>query len=149
VSESIDRSTAGASWPRPASLALLGLFLVLAGVVGWFVIVLRLGGTFPNLRNDPLALWVVVGAGLALSVLAVRRARTRRLVPATVLGLNLVLTTAFAAFLYVLLRVPATAGPAIGSTAADFALADQTGQVRRLADFAGKPLLLVFYRGHW
>jgi hypothetical protein len=145
-----DRTTTQSPPSRSTSLALLGLLLVLVGVVGYFVVLLRFGAHFPEVRNDPVVLWLVVAAGLVLSLLAIRGARAgRRLVPATILGLNLVLAAAFAAFLYVFLRVPATPGPAIGSVAADFALSDQTGQVRRLADFAGAPLLLVFYRGHW
>jgi hypothetical protein len=142
--------TQAPSPPRATALALLGVFLVMAGVVGYFVIVVRFGGLLPNVRNDPVVIWLVIAAGVALSILGVRRARGRRkIVPAIVLGLSLVLTTAFGAFLYVLLQVPATSGPAIGSAAADFALVDQHGATRRLADFRGRPLLLVFYRGHW
>jgi hypothetical protein len=135
---------------RPASLALLGFLLVLIGIVGYFVVVLRFGPFLPTVRNDPVPNWLVITAGLALSVLAIFRGHGQgRVVPALLLAVNFLLTTAFGAFLYVMLRVPATSGPAIGSTAADFALADQHGQTRRLADFRGHPLLLVFYRGHW
>jgi hypothetical protein len=145
-----DHTTAGGSSSRSTALAFLGLLLVLVGVVGYFLVVLRLGHRFPNVRNDPIALWLVVAAGLAVSVFAIGRARVgRRAVPAVVLGLDLVLTAAFAAFLYVLLQVPAAAGPAVGTAAHDFALADQNARTRRLADFRGHPLLLVFYRGHW
>jgi peroxiredoxin len=45
--------------------------------------------------------------------------------------------------------VPEARGPAIGVPSADFALADQTGRIVRLADHRGRPFLLVFYRGHW
>lgn len=150
MSQPPSRTTTPAPAPRRGRLALLGLLLVLTGVVAYFVVALRLGAIFPSVRNDPIALWLVVAAGLALSALAIRRAPGgRRLLPAIVLGLNLFLATTFAAFLYVLLRVPATPGPPAGTAAADFALADQTGRIRRLADWAGTPLLLVFYRGHW
>lgn len=136
--------------PRAATLAALGVLLVLSGVVGYFVVVLSLDGRLPGVRNHPVPNWLVMAAGLALSSAAIHRAGPgRRALPAFALGLNLVLTTAFAVFLYVLLRVPGAPGPAVGSAAHDFALADQHGQMRRLADFAGKPLLLVFYRGHW
>ena len=40
-------------------------------------------------------------------------------------------------------------GLAVGDLLPDFALPDQTGTVVRLGDFRGRPLLLVFYRGHW
>ena len=59
------------------------------------------------------------------------------------------MASAFAGLIYVAFVVPEARGPAIGSPAADFALADDTGKITRLSDFAGKPLLLVFYRGHW
>lgn len=40
--------------------------------------------------------------------------------------------------------------PAIGESAPDFTLTDATGAPRRLADLcAERPLVLVFYRGHW
>lgn len=40
--------------------------------------------------------------------------------------------------------------PAIGESAPDFTLPDATGAPRRLADLcAERPLVLVFYRGHW
>ena len=69
--------------------------------------------------------------------------------PRVLLGLNASLAALFAAFLYVMLSVPAASGPAIGAAAPDFALVDQSGKTTRLADFRGSPLLLVFYRGHW
>jgi hypothetical protein len=150
VARSRDRTATALPSRRPGGYALLGLLLVVAGVVGYFVIVLSLDGRLPSIRNHPLPNWLLVAAGVALSVLAVRRAPPRRrVVPSVVLGVNLLLAGAFAAFLHVLLRVPAAPGPPVGSVAHDFALADQAGQIRRLADYAGKPLLLVFYRGHW
>jgi peroxiredoxin len=51
--------------------------------------------------------------------------------------------------LYVFSVVPPAAGPPVGAPAPDFALRGQGGQTVRLEDFRGKPLLLVFYRGHW
>ena len=145
-----EHTPAAPSTFRPTTVAFLGLLLVLGGVVGYFVIVLRFGGLLPNVRNDPVGIWLVIAAGVALSLLAIRRAPAgRRIMPAILVALNLLLATWFGAFLYVMLRVPATSGPAVGSTAADFALADQHAETRRLADFRGHPLLLVFYRGHW
>lgn len=44
----------------------------------------------------------------------------------------------------------ATAPPSIASKAPDFTLPDATGTPRTLADLcAERPLVLVFYRGHW
>jgi hypothetical protein len=40
--------------------------------------------------------------------------------------------------------------PSVGEVAPDFSLPDATGAPRRLADLcAERPLVLVFYRGHW
>ncbi len=40
--------------------------------------------------------------------------------------------------------------PDVGSVAPDFTARDATGAPRRLADLcAERPLVLVFYRGHW
>jgi peroxiredoxin len=40
--------------------------------------------------------------------------------------------------------------PAIDEVAPDFTVLDASGSPRRLADLAAeRPLVLVFYRGHW
>ena len=45
-------------------------------------------------------------------------------------------------------RVPNV--PETGDAAPDFALPDSAGTVRRLSELvAQRPLVLVFYRGHW
>jgi peroxiredoxin Q/BCP len=38
---------------------------------------------------------------------------------------------------------------AVGAVAPDFSLPDQTGATVSLADFAERPVVLVFYRGFW
>ena len=135
---------------RPIRLAALGLVLGLAGLAGYFVVVFRLAAWLPRVRNDAVPNWIVVAAGLALSGLAIVRAtRGRRLLPGVLLGLNAVVAAAFAAILYVVPAVPEADGPTVGVAAPDFALPDQTGKTVRRDDFQGKPLLLVFYRGHW
>jgi hypothetical protein len=134
---------------RSTWLAALGVALGLAGVLGYFFAVFRLPA-WPGIRNDGVPNWLLVAAGLALSIWAVRRATPgRRLLPAVLVGLNVLIAGAFAAVLYVVPAVPAAKGPTIGTAAPDFALADQSGKTVRLSDFAGAPLLLVFYRGHW
>src|SRR5688572_8355247 len=136
--------------PRSRTLAALGLAAVICGVVLYFVALFALGGRLPGVRNHAVPSWILVGGGLALSALAVRQAaRGRRLLADLLAGTSGVLALAFAGFLYAVLAVPEASGPAIGSTAPDFALSDQHGRTVRLADFRGRPLLLVFYRGHW
>jgi peroxiredoxin len=42
------------------------------------------------------------------------------------------------------------APPDIGEVAPDFTVPDATETLRRLSELCGeRPLLLVFYRGHW
>jgi hypothetical protein len=135
---------------RPARLAVLGLVLGLAGVLGYFLVVFRLGAWLPGVRNHALPNWLLVAGGLALAIRAATRTTPgRRLLPGLLLGLNLLVAGAFAAILYVVPVVPAAAGPTVGAAAPDFALPDQSGRMTRLADFRGAPLLLVFYRGDW
>jgi len=135
---------------RPRLLpAYAGLVLVLAGVLGYFAVVLLLPAWVPFVRNHAVPNWLLVAAGLGLSLSAVRRAAPGAWMPRLLLGVNASLAVLFAAFLYVMLSVPAAGGPSIGAAAPDFALVDQTGKTVRLADYRGSPLLLVFYRGHW
>lgn len=134
--------------PNSALLAAMGLALGVAGVVAYFVVVLRLGAWLPSVRNDAIPNWILVGLGLALSALAFVRAG-RRLLPGILLGLNVAVAAAFFAMLYVVSVVSPASGPPIGAPAPAFALVDQSGRTVRLEDFRGAPLLLVFYRGHW
>ena len=133
---------------RPWGLALSGSALVLLGAVGYFVVVTQFPGRLQSMRNHAVPNWLLIGLGLTLGWLAVRRAH-RRWTPRLLLGFNCVVAVLFAAMLYGMLRVPATSGPAIGQPAPEFAQLDQSGQRVRLSDFRGAPLLLVFYRGHW
>ena len=129
-------------------LAATGLVLGVLGVVGYFALVMGVGARFPWVRNHALPNWILVALGLALSVFAVARAR-RRLLAGILLGMNVALAAAFFGMLYVFSAMPPAAGPPVGAPAPDFGLRDQGGQTVRLGDFRGKPLLLVFYRGHW
>lgn len=140
--------TTPARRPSQLPLAALGLVLGVLGLVGYFIVTMRLGARFPSLRDNALPSWILVGLGLVLSTLAIVRARRRRLA-GVLLGLNVVVSAALAAFLLVLTALPAVRGPQVGQPAPAFALVDQGEKTVRLADFRGAPLLLVFYRGHW
>lgn len=133
----------------PLGLALGGLALVLAGAIGYFIVVVQLPGWLPSVRNHPVPNWILIAVGLGLGVLAVYRAPRGRWLPKVLLGASGMVAGMFAALLYGAFVVPAAAGPALGAAAPDFALRDQHGRERHLADFRGAPLLLVFYRGHW
>jgi cytochrome oxidase Cu insertion factor (SCO1/SenC/PrrC family) len=126
-----------------------GFVLVLAGVLGYFAVVLFLPAWAPFVRNHAVPNWLLVATGLGLSLVAVRRTAPGAWTPRVLLGVNASLAALFATFLYVMLSVPGASGPTVGAAAPDFALVDQTGRTVRLTDFRGSPLLLVFYRGHW
>jgi len=101
-------------------------------------------------RNRATPNWLLVAAGLMLSVSAVRRAAPgRNAITRVLLGANVSLAALFGLFLYVFLAVPGAGGPRVGAPAPDWTLADQSGTTVGLADFRGAPLALVFYRGHW
>jgi len=131
------------------TLAAAGFVLVLAGVAGYFVIVLSAPALAPYVRNTAVPNWLLIVAGVLLSIVAVRRPGAGRWLPGVLLGVNVVLAGLFATFLYVTTALTGEGGPAVGRPAPDWALRDQTGKTIRLADFHGSPLLLVFYRGHW
>lgn len=134
--------------PRRAGsgLAWLGLLLVIGGVVGYFVAVLALPG-LPWIRNAAIPNWLLIGAGLAVGAAAARRAHRRS--AKVLLGVDVALAGLFGFMLYGMSAVPHADGPAVGTPAPDFALADQTGRMVRLSELRGAPVLLVFYRGHW
>ena len=142
---------AGAATVKPSGagrgIAFLSLLVVLAGIVGYFVAVTHLPG-LPSVRNYALPNWLVVAVGIGLAIAAVRRAPRSWLAKA-LLGIDVVLASLFAAMLYVFSVQPAASGPAIGGPAPDFALRDERGDMVRLVDLRGAPVLLVFYRGHW
>ena len=143
------RGTAAPRLPRGfRGLAVASLLFVLAGVIGYFVVVFRAAAWLPSVRNDAVPNWILVALGLGLSVLAIRRAPSAR-TPKVLLGVNVALAGLFAAMLYAIPMVPAATGPTLGAPAADFALRDQSGKTVRLSDLRGAPVLLVFYRGHW
>jgi AhpC/TSA family len=135
----------------PKRAAGFGLFLGVAGILSYFLVSLHFGAWVPWARNTALPNWALIVAGLLLSAVGVRRARSvgGRWLAVPLAAVNVTLAALFAWFLYGMLAVPPVAGPAVGGPAPDFALTDQDGRAVHLADFRGKPLLLVFYRGHW
>jgi hypothetical protein len=131
------------------ALALAGLLLVATGVVGYFAVVLSVQPLVPYVRNSAIPNWLLIVAGLGLSVAAVRRSGAGRWLPGLLLGVNVVLAGLFGAFLYAATAVSGAGGPPVGQVAPDWSLPDQSGRTLSLGDFHGSPLLLVFYRGHW
>ena len=135
-------------------LAIAGPLLGLLGVTGYFAVVFLAGAWLPTVRDTAWPNLLLVAAGLGCSALVVRRARGGagrgpRLRGATALAAtNVGLGGAFLWLLYGMSAVPSAEGPPVGMIA-DAGLTGPDGSPVRLSDLRGRPLLLVFYRGHW
>jgi hypothetical protein len=135
--------------------ALGGLLLTVAGVVGYFALVVTQDPAVQRFLETPVLNLLAVAAGLGLSFVGVRRALRgthagRVLAP--ILGvLSLGLAGLFGWYLFVFsYDMPASArAPAVGALAPDFALRDQRGEEVRLSTLRGHAVVLLFYRGHW
>jgi hypothetical protein len=115
------------------------------GLVSYFAVFAKV----PALRDTAWLNLLLVAVGLALSVEAIRR----RLSLLSVAGgvVSLACAVLLAGYVFVLSeQLPDTAGVvAVGAEAPAFALPDHTGATVSLGDFAGRPLVVVFYRGFW
>jgi hypothetical protein len=126
-------------------LVWVGALLSLFGLVSYFTIFAR----FAVLRDFPWLNLPLVLIGLGLSIWALQR----RLSPWSAIGA--LMSAACAALLvgYVFIlsdQLPDVATVIeVGAPAPAFSLSDHTGATVELADFEGKPLVLVFYRGFW
>jgi len=135
--------------------ALAGFVLGVGAVVAYFALVLTFDPGLHRRFETPVLFLIVLGAGLALSVLGIRQAwrrthRGRFLAPLSA-SVNFAAAAFFAWYLFVgSYAVPAaTRAPAVGAIAPDFALRDHRGDEVRLSGLRGRPVVLVFYRGHW
>ena len=111
----------------------------------------------PPLRDFPWLNLLVVLLGLCLAALGLRNAfHPTRIWRAKTLGsLLLLMSFALAALFYTYVfilsyQLPGAANVLQPDAAApDFGLPDQRGQSVKLADFAGRRVVISFYRGHW
>ena len=131
----------------------LGPLVTAAGFFGYFAIFAR----FPATRDFPWVNLPVVVAGMALSLLAVRRAFSRRsayrgrVLGSLGLGLSLAVGGFFLVYVFWLSdQLPApTDTVGVGEIAPDFTLPDAGGDPVRLSDLRGRKVILTFYRGYW
>jgi len=121
--------------------------LVAVGAIAAYVLLLRVA----VVRNHPEGYVVAFAVATALAALAVARARARRWPAWLVFGLSVILLGAGAWFNFVVARIPNTpTALRVGERPPDFTLPDAGGRAVTLADYRGqKPVVLVFYRGHW
>lgn len=121
--------------------------LVTVGAIAAYVLLLRVA----VVRNHPEGYVVAFAVATALAALAVARARARRWPAWLVLGFSVIVLAAGAWFNFVAARIPDTpTALRVGERPPDFTLPDAGGRAVTLADYRGKkPVVLVFYRGHW
>jgi hypothetical protein len=127
-------------------LAALGA-VVAIGAIAAYVAFFR----FAIVRNHPEIYVIGFAVAAALAALAMVRARGRRWPAWLALGFTGLLLAGGAWFNFVAARVPDTpTALRVGERPPDFILPDAAGRPVALADYRGqKPVVLVFYRGHW
>jgi hypothetical protein len=149
-----DRPKSRATPRGPILIVWIGLFVVIAGTITYFLFFVR----FPTLRDFPWVNLPAVVLGLAISAEGLRRALVdrriglnARLLAGVPFVLSLTIAALFGAYLFFLsYRLPETdAVVQVSQPAPDFALPDQHGQTVRLSDLRGRKVVLDFYRGHW
>src|SRR5262245_11455836 len=139
---------------RPSGRSVL--YLAPAGaLVSWFAFLtyFMVVPRWPDLRDSGVPNLVLGSVGLALSLAGARTAFLKKRWRVTGVGLTVLAGLPFvvlAAYIFVLsYRLPGTAGVvAVGSKAPPISLPDQQGRQRSLEEFAGRPVVLVFFRGH-
>ena len=121
--------------------------LVALGAIAAYALLLRV----PLVRNHPEGYVVAFAVATVLGGLAVVRARGRRWAAWLALALSGLLLVGGAWFDFVGARVPDTPSVLrVGERPPDFRLPDAAGQPVTLSEYRGrKPVVLVFYRGHW
>lgn len=130
---------------RRNHLIWIGPLIAILGLVSYFTFFAR----YPVFRDTAWLNLLLVAAGLTVSIAAIRR----RLSFLSVAGalLSAACVALLAGYVFVLSdQLPGTEGVvAVGAPAPGFELPDQTGATVRLDDYAGRPVVLVFYRGFW
>jgi len=145
----------GSTSSSPASRS--GFLLAAAGaaisglaMVTYFLVIPR----WPDLRDSGVPSTLTAAAGAALCILGLLRSfiqKRRRLGTTALSGIG-ILSTAFLALYIFLLsyQLPPLDGVIqVGQQAPAFELSDQDGKKRNLQEFRGRPLFLIFFRGHW
>ncbi len=131
----------------------IGLLVTFAGLVSYFMVFAR----FASLRDFPWVNLPMVLLGVALSALGMKRALATsatwrgKALAGVGLTLSLMIAALFVAYIFwITYTLPAPSELATGLIRApNFALTSSTGETVRLSDFAGREVVLIFYRGFW
>jgi hypothetical protein len=139
------RSSAGAFWP-----AFAGALVAWLAMVSYFLVVPR----WPDLRDSGVPSVVLAVAGVVLGAAGTRRSfriGRQRALSCLLLVIGCLPAVFLALYVFVLsYRLPGPEGVlAVGERAPGFALPDQEGRERTLAELSGRQVVLVFFRGHW
>ena len=150
------------SKPQPIRVALVvGLWALGTFLAAIALPVYLSASTWPEFEavsESPTAWTALVLLGLAAAVAVAARSWSRPgwrqlrgvLLSGAIAGLLGV--SAYGSYVYWYSSATLASGeaaPAIGARAPAFEITDPEGRVRSLDAYAGKTLLLVFYRGHW
>lgn len=126
-----------------AGLAVAGLLILLAGPVSYMLLLDQ-----PMLRRSGLSVWLLMGTGIVVSVIAARG--DRRIGIRIVAGVTIVLALVSVGLFFGWAALPTAETTSGLDTAPEFTLDDHTGRSVSLRDTrAAGAVLLVFYRGHW
>lgn len=131
----------------------IGVVVTLAGALSYFAFFAR----FPATRDVPVVNLPVVLAGALVTGLGLVRSWRRsgplwrKGLSAVAMGVSGLLAAGFLFYVYGLsYRLPPETGRTAGLDAApDVALTATDGRTVRLADWRGRRVVLVFYRGYW
>ena len=128
----------------PRRLATLSVVVALGGVAAYPLLF-----RFAVIRNHPEGYVVTSAVAVALAGWAL--VRSRRWPSWVALALSTLLLAGTAWFNFVVARIPGTSTVLrVGERPPDFTLPDASGRPVTLAEYRGKkPVVLVFYRGHW
>jgi len=113
-------------------------------LVGWLLLLRPTARTSPHLT--PVLVLALVGAGLGVTALLMGSPSSLEACVLALVGL-----AGFQAYdrWYSIFGRDAAAAVAVGRTLPDFELEDAVGASVSSAEFRGKPVLLLFYRGNW
>ena len=126
-------------------LVWIGALVSVFGLVSYFAFF----AMYPVFRDTAWLNLLLVGLGLVLSLLALRRRRSWLSAGGALLSVACVILLAGYVFGLSQQLPPTDNVVRVGAEAPAFSLPDQTGAAVSLADFAGRPVVLVFYRGFW
>jgi len=138
-------------WPK--YVVWVGFFVSFLGFVSYLVHFSQI----PSLRDVPLVNLPLVIIGFLLAafgcwhVFQQKSGKLGKIFAVTGTLLSLFVTVMFHWYIFVFsYRLPKSEqAPKKQAIAPDFSLKDHTGKTRKLSEYRGKKVLLVFYRGFW